>query len=482
MRNALLTALLLLASACSPTGAISGRVIVGPGHEGLAVFAVLWERSVVPLDDGSTRVQLTALGQTSLGIATASGGTFDYQFFGLTKGVYVVGAYADKNDDRDITSDERFIDINRPIEIDPEDATKQRLARDLFVGVTAPGLSTVTGVLHMSSAAQRVPVELFALSGPLNDAGTTVVASLTPAPGTDVPFTLFNLPPGPLHLLAQADVGNDGDASNDLYALYAFNPITTVADRVTSGVDVWLDREAPEMGVLAGRLMFNAPLSTLKVQLLVLAAADAGAGATPVLRDDAAIEAIVSVDARSKLEVPFRIPSLRRGAHFLAAVLETTDADGSMHRTSRVYMVQETLTVVDTERPAGQEIAFSLGVGRCSGTIRVKGAPPALSSVAVFVLVPGPSTTPGQPGQPVIRDSQSIALMPNAGGEAQTSYQIFGLEDGTYDLALIPDLNGDGSYQSEYEAGRIFNGTPMRVTVLGGGRVGSDFDLTFSSP
>lgn len=470
----------LLGAACAQTGAIEGKIVVGPGQDGLAVMAVLWQQQPATAANGTTQPKLVALGQLAVGIAGRDGGTFDYTFHSLDKGTYVVGAYADLHDDRDITDDTRSIDEDSPLVVDPTDKTKQTLKHDVFVGVSAPDRATVRGTLHLSAHAAAAPLHLYVLTGGLNDPTAKVVGSATPGPGTDVPFALFNVPPGQVYLVAVADIGNDGNPENDLYAFYPLNPFTTTGGKDTTGVDLWMDRQAPELGSYAGKLVFNAPLATLRVQLLVLASAAQNGGA-PQLGNQADIEAIVNLDATSTLEVPFVVPSLKKGSHFLAAVVVSHEGDGVTHSATRIYPGAGSgkEVALDTGDALSQELRFGLGVGRCSGTIKLHGAPAALKTVAVFALLPGGDVSPGVPGSPLIHDELAVAVQPT-GGEAVASYQLFGLEDGTYDIALIPDLNGDGSVQDDYQANQTYNGTPLKVTVTGGGRVGSDFDVKLS--
>lgn len=478
MRRIFVLAAVLWTVACTSSGSISGKVIVGPGQDGLAVFAILWEQQSQTQADGTTRPRLVALGTLSLGVAQAGTSTFDYTFHGLPKGTYVVGAYADLHDDRDITDDAVTVDVASPLDIDPADDAKRFLTHDVFLAASAPDRGTLKGTVHAGSGVGDSQVAVFVLDGALNNPSAVVVGSTGVASGSTTPFEVFNVTEGARWLLAQADVGNDGDESNDLYALYPLNPVQVQAGKVIDGLDLWLGTQGPDLGTIAGTLALNAPLSTLQVQLVVLAASAPGGGA-PVLADDAPIEAIVNVDARSKREVPFQIPSLRPGAHFLAAVVESRDADGVTRRATRIYSVANKETAIDTRQEAAQSLRFPLGVGRCSGRITVKGAPAELRTVAVFALVPGGDISPGVPGSPVVRDALGVGIA-TTNGAGQASYQLFGLEDGTYDMALIPDLNGDGSFQEEYSAGRIFNGTPLRVTVAGGGRVSSDFDVTLA--
>jgi uncharacterized protein (DUF2141 family) len=467
-------ALAALLAGCVETASIQGNVTVGPGQEGLAVFAVLWE---VDTTTGS-RPQLVALGTQSLGVAQAGTSTFKYSFYGLQRGTYVVGAWADLHDDREITDDAITADTLAPLEVDPADAARRLVRHDVFLGASGPDKATVRGTLHVAAAGVGSTARLYALDRPVNDPEAQVLATAAVVATAATPFSLFNVPPGPVHLFAQVDVGDDESEGNDLFAIHAMNPLTLAQGGELAGQALWAGVQAPDLGSIAGRLVFNAALPSLAVQLVVLAPT-AQAGGPPALSDTAAIEAIVNVDAGGRVEVPFELPSLRPGLHFVAALVRTADADGTVRQAQRIYSVASKETAIDTRDEGARDVRFSLGVGRCSGSIRLAGAPSTLRSVAVFALVPGVSQGPGLPGQPAIYEAQAIPVSAS-NGQVTTAYQLFGLEDGTYDLALIPDLNGDGSYQEEYAAERIYDGAPLRVTVEGGGRVGSDFAVTFA--
>jgi hypothetical protein len=454
---------------------IEGKVVVGEGQAGLTVYAALWRDDV----GRSNPADLVAVEAWPVGTATKEGGRFDYLFVNLPKGRYVVGAFADRGSDRAITDDAFALNSATPLTVDPGDAALRSQSQDVFVAASRPGRGTLAGTLHAGPAAAPLAVQVLALDGPVENPSSRVLAGETLAPGSERSFRLFDLPAGPVFVVALADVGSDGDASNDLLAVHPEGPVGVEADRTRDGVELWLAAQAPDLGRIAGRVTLNAALPNLRVQVLALSASMPAGAAAPVLAADASVEAVVNLDLSGRDAADFELPNLRTGVHFLAATLETTDPDGTRLNTSRLYAKDGVELPVDTGKAESQTVAFGLGVGRCSGKVRLHGAPATMTTAALFALVPGGVPQPGQLSQPVVHDVLVLPARP-ANGEVSTAYLFFGLEDGTYDLSLIPDLDGDGSLQSEYEARRVYASTPARVTVTGGGRVAADFEATLS--
>jgi uncharacterized protein (DUF2141 family) len=454
---------------------IEGKVVVGEGQEGLTVYAALWRDDV----GKSNPADFVTVEAWPVGTATKAGGRFDYSFLSVSKGRYVVGAFADRGADGAITDDAFVLNVETPLEVDPNVPSLREHTQDIFLATSRPGRATLAGTLHAGPGAAALSVQVLALDRPIEDPSARVMAGASLAPGVERPFRLFDVPSGPVHLVAIADVGGDGQPANDLYALHPGNPLTLEADRVPGAIDLWLGAQAPDLGRMAGTLTLNAALPNLRVQLLALSSSTPAGAAAPVLASDARVEAIVNVDLGGRASADFVMPSLKRGVHFLAASLETTDPDGTRLSASRVHTKDGQEVGVDTERPESQSLTFGLGVGRCSGTIRLHGAPGTMTTAGLFALVPGGVPRPGQLAQPVIHDVLVVPARP-VNGEVVATYRFFGLEDGRYDLSLIPDLDGDGSYQSEYEARRVYASTPAQVTVTGGGRVAADVEATLS--
>jgi hypothetical protein len=465
-------ALALLTACFGPT--IEGKVVVGEGQEGLVVYAVLWRDDV----GRSNPADFVAVEAWPVGTATRTGGRFDYAFVGVAKGRYVVGAFADRGGDSAITDDVFALNSATPLDVDPEVPALREQQQDIFVAASRPGRATLAGTLQAGATAAPLAVQLLALDRAIEDPAARVLAAATLAPGAARSFRLFDLPPGPLHLVGIADVGNDADPSNDLYAVHPANPLRVEPDRTQDGVDLWMDAQAPDLGRIAGRVTLNAALPRLHVQLLALSATQPAGAPAPLLAADASVESIVNLDLSGRDSADFVLPNLKKGVHFLAASLQTTDPDGTSLSASRLHGIEGREIGLDTERPESQNVRLGLGVGRCSGNIRLHGAPATMTTAGLFALVPGGVPQPGQLAQPVIHDVLVVPARP-VNGEVNAVYRFFGLEDGTYDLSLIPDLDGDGTYQAEYEARRVYASSPAQVTVTGGGRVAADIEATF---
>lgn len=475
MRSLLAVSALLLASACT-SGTIEGSVLVGPGQDGLAIVTVLWQVQTVQVDpadpSAGTKDELVALGQTAIGTAAAEGGTFPYSFHSLAKGRYLVGAYADLGDDRVPTTDEFSVDLIAPfLEIDPDDASKETQTRDIYLARSAPSMGTIKGVVHRSAAAATKATELLVLGGPLNDPNAQLIAQRTLPPGTqDVSYTIFNVPEGDAHVIALDDFTLRGNV-----AVFPRNPliISLNETREATGVDLWLDRQAPDLGGIRGSLTFNASLANLSVQLLAFAS-------DPTVDPEAALVGLVNVSANNLVEAPFDLKSTPLGRLYLAAFVSTTEGSRTLS-TSRVYRLGSSATAIETTAQAPQVsgIRFPLGVGRVSGLIEVTNAPANLEIVLVASV--GPLISPIQ-GQGEIRQNDFI-VAPGTGTHS-FRYEMFGLEDGSFDMTAIPDSNKSGDFNDELNSSPpfAFAGTPGKVEIIGGGRVGCDFKIPLAAP
>lgn len=461
---ALIVGLALLG--CTSTS-IEGKVIVGPGPEGLAVVAVLWQNQLGPLDPTdpfSPMVeQPVALGQLAVGTTVAEGGEFPFAFHTLSKGSYLVGAFIDLNDDRQVTSDELAIDLSAPpLEIDPDDPEKTKATRDVYLRMSAPDRLTLSGVLHRSAAAAARDAEILVLDKPLTEASAMVVARQTiPAGGQDVAWTLFNVPPGLVHVLATDDLSLQGHVS-----LHAGNPValTLEGSREISSIDVWMDRQAPGLGSVSGQVQLNAVLPGVRVQLWLF-------GADPTEVDEAPLLGWVNASGGSSLSLPFQFTSVPLRTLYLAGGIMVDEPGGRTLSTTRVYKAGNDPSPIEltVQSPARTDVVLPMGVGRVSGTITVENAKKDLG-LWTFAMVEG-ETRP-QPQQ------YDLFLSPSE-GTVQVPYVMFGLEDGKYRMQLVPDTSGVDGPNDELSLPRpfVFDGTPAEVEIVAGGREVSNFSV-----
>jgi hypothetical protein len=112
------------------------------------------------------------------------------------------------------------------------------------------------------------------------------------------------------------------------------------------------------------------------------------------------------------------------------------------------------------------EVNIAVGVGRVAGTIRIEGAPPQLTRVAVAAM---------GAFWPVAWEEVEVA---GAEGSRVGTYHMFGLDDGEYPMYAVPDLDADGDFGDELQRGKAFAGDPPRVIIAGGGNATCDFMFT----
>lgn len=475
--KARLVTLALAASlgACTESATIQGRIVVGPGDEGLAVFALLWQFQMQPRDPADPASplveQLVPLQPLAVGTSRADGGSYQYTFHSLAAGRYVVGGWVDAGDDREITTDPHTIDSLFPIELDPLDAEKRKVTRDVYVGLSAPDRATIRGTLHLSAAARRLPVSLWVLDGPLNDAEARVLASVpVTTHADDVPFAIYNLPLGNLHLLAIADVGDDGDLSNDLVAISTDNPVFVSGDvREANDRHLWLDRQAPDLGTIRGRVKLNAPMPGATGQFLVYA------GDPTDDQPGDRVVALRNVTFGPSAELEYELPSLPlTGGLYVGLVLQSVDEKGRVAGTSDWYRLGHAPSPIalTSDAPVVDGINFELGVGRLSGGVVVRNAAEGLLGVWLVV------TRRDQQGQ-LHYEGYMLIPVRHANGHATAEFDAFGLRDGTFDVNFVLEFDPYGTFLNapqEY----VFSGHPPRVTIANGSRERCDFEVTMA--
>jgi len=459
-------ALAALLGACS-SGTIEGDIVVGAGFGGREIVSVLWR------EDASGTLQ--AVEVQPMGATEDSGGRYLYRFVALQKATYVVGAWLDANGDGSPECDLHAWDSQSPLEVDPDVPAKETAHHDVYLGTSAPGRITVTGTVHLSARARAVPVSVLALDRPINDPAGNLLAE-TEICGTamDVPWAAYNLPPK-VHFVAIADIASD-DGSRNACAerldndLFAFGrPVSAdAATTVVRDEDLWLDTDAPGAGTLAGTVELSAALPSVRVQMTVFS--------TDPSRDaSAAMIGIVNVSPGEGTSVPFHVGSLPLGKLYLVAFPMSREPDCRLLQGSPVYRrTRDGIAPFEltAEVPSVTDIAFPVGVGRVSGTIHLLNAPATLQDVFVVASQPDAGTN-------VVQQEDRFSGQA-ADGTFATGYELWGLQDGTFDLSIVPDLSGDGWYQDEVDSGRYFT-NPTKVTVVGGDRKGLDFEVDLST-
>lgn len=493
---------LLLAStlvACSPTAAIDGHVVVAEGYEGAGVYTILLHEVTVPdaADPTRSRTEFEVLQFLASGIAEAKQARFPFQFHSLRAGRYMLAAWVDANGDGETTGDPLQINSLDIVTLDPEVETMRTATRDLYVGLSGPGFATIRGTLHRSSAAAAYSTLITVLDRPFgsgdgrpddettneNDRDPVQLATIEVGPGmTDVPFALFNVPPGngaggrDVYVLAVANVGNDDDIRNDLYATAAVNPIRIdgLARLEATGADVWIDRHGPDVGGIDGTVSLNAPLANGHLQLIAF-------DRDPYGGQDGTTAQILAISNRylssSATAIPFTVPGLRLGSVYLAAILSASTAPGAPSSV-RVYpgaFRDPAPIVLSVDQPRVTGTTLEMGVGRVSGTFRVTDArPPRPGDFPVNQLAICATRRSG--GSIQIPTYEVIDLRSAKSG----SFELFGLEDGAFDIVAVADTwNGaSGWIESTITSGADHPANPPSITILGGSREGADFDIT----
>lgn len=453
-------------AACTATS-IEGQVIVGPGDAGIGVVAVLWQNQLRPLDpdDPNSPVseQPVVLAQQAVGTTTKDGAKYPFIFHSVAKGKYLVGAYADFNRDGEITDDEISIDLFAPpLEIDPDDPGRTTASRDVYMRMSAPDRVTLSGVLRRSPLAAARATHLLVLDAPLSDPDANIVGRQTiSAGGLDVPWKLFNAPPGRLHVVAFDDFSLRG-----LVSIHPGNPLVVELEgsREITGIDVWMDRQAPHLGSVSGEVRLNASLPGTSAQLLLFDADPTDPALNPRL------VGWVNAPATS-LSVPFKFVSMPLKKLYLGGAIITREPGGRELSTTRIYRLgkEPTPLLLTAEQPEKNDIVFPMGVGRVSGSISVQNATKGLG-LWVFAMVDG-ATSP-EPQQYDVFASPSD-------GDVVVPYVMFGLEDGEYRMQLVPDTTGvDGPNDELAQVPPfVFDGAPAQIEIVGGSRAASNFNI-----
>jgi hypothetical protein len=475
-RFPLIAALCALLLSCSGTkGNIVGHVKVAGGHPGLGVFVVLWEVPAAlqdpndpssPLIPAVPRAELlqkaTVLGQLAVGITDKEERDFKYTLHSLDRGLYIVGAYLDTNEDpnRNFLADIHFIGSDEPIEIDPAMSNLSTVKRDIYLGKSAPEKGTLSGVLHVSDRTAAASTMLIAFDGnPFTGADVSVVAQKQVTGATDIPFDLYNIPLSSdgttrsIFLTAVTDANADGELSfySDFVSILLTNPVYLTQDaREAKGLELWMDRQAPGRASLSGSIDLNARLSAANATLLVFSS-------DPRKNANAYVVGVSNVAASMTSSMPFSIPSLPTGAVWMIGVLQTPGA--YLETVDAQYdfganFLGMTPIPLPAENPHVTDFRFPMGVGRVSGAIDLSNVSESIGSAWVYA---------NKSGTTELARFESVTIEQ---GQVLVPYEIFGFEDGKYDVYL------------ETAAGKTIPGSPKTIVITGGSREGSDFRFT----
>lgn len=450
--------LLALALGCGTGGTIEGRIVMAEGPEGLDVYAALYRVDALS--------RLYPLGQRRVDVTRTAGGETSYRFDALFSGRYVIAAFVDHAGTGRIDENLDEAELSEVVFIDPSAADQRSANLDLYLGMSAPNKVTLRGTLHLSERARQLPVSLYVLDGPIDDPEVQVVRHRTIAGRGEVPFHFHNISKGSVHLLATADVGGDGRLDNDLLALSHQNPVAVDPSRGSEvdGLELWLDLQAPHLGGISGALMRNGVVSNHVIQL-------AAYDRDPTLDADARTMALLNVSPSSEHVLPFSMPSLPLGQLYLVAFHGVDEGD-RMPSTWRVWpgMGKEALPLrLDADTRLREDVQFPLGVGRISGTLNLEKVPGTVSKLAVVAFSLGE-----------IRQLDVLSLSP-IDGRISAPFEMFGLEDGRFELQLVPDASGDGRFEDEVAAEYYFSCRPGTVEIVGGDRAGCDFEASLGA-
>jgi hypothetical protein len=458
-------------------GTLTGHVIVGATGKNLVVYASVWsvesepsnpkvsDSSLIPKPGGST----TAIGTIAIGTSNGKGQTFNYTFQGLQRGLYIVGAFLD--DAADIAPDLNFlthtIDSASVLEVDPARKSLQEVKHDVYLGISAPGTGTIKGTVHLSTRAAAQPVNVLVLSGTILDPSGQLVMQQGITGGPDAAFSLFNVPLGDAFLLA--DAGTGGTLQDLLGFPIPSNPVQLSAQTPEAdNIDIWVDRQAPGLGLLSGQVLLNAPVSNATVQMFI---EEGGI-------DSNLIVGAVNVPV-SGSTAAFTIPSLPLGDMFVLSETGWTQSNGEQlagpvplgyypglpNPPAGIKLTQSA--------PAAMNVAIPIGVGQVLGEIALTNVP--ADTTAVWVLACGTENLPNP-------DTQSSQQVPAgaavysiaAPNPAPFSYDIFGLMDGTYTIRVFPVP----SESTDPTTATGCPGQPAAVTIVGGSRESSAFQLS----
>lgn len=476
MRHVLLIAACctLLLSCGGPKGNIIGHVRVAAGHPDMGVFVVLWQLPAAPLDPDDPQSPLiptvgrsqmmseaTMLGQIAVGVTDEEERNFKYNLYSLDRGLYVVGAYLDTNQDpnRNMLADVHVIDSGSPIEVWPGIADLTTVTRDLYLGKSAPEKGTISGVIHMSERATKSPSTVIAFDGnPFMSADASIIAQTQVNGALDAPFTLFNVPLSEdgsareIYVTAVSDANSDGNIGfySDRVAVLRGNPLYLMPDaREVTDLELWMDRQAPNLGSLTGVIEFSSRLAVAATTLLAFSN-------DPTKNANANVVGVVNGSGIEAVTIPFVMPSLPLGKIWLVDLLQTAGAYEPIVSAQYQYGLGRmgmTPIAIPAESPHVSEFRFPVGVGRVSGAIDLARAETPVSWAWVFVNEAGTTNL-------VRYDTITFES-----GAQLTPYELFGLKDGVYDVYLQTD------------AGKSMDGSPRTVVITGGSREGSDFRL-----
>lgn len=474
---------------CS-SGAVKGKVILGVTPAKLGIYAAIWSVDaqlsnpddphsiLIPRPGGASP---TFMGTVAVGTTSGKAGSYDFAFHTLDRGLYFLGAYlADPGDPSpDIEGAIHTIDQISLLEVDPDNKKKQEISHDIYLGISGPGTGTIRGTVRASSRAANSTISVWAGDGSLLDASTSLFMRQKLPTGTDVPFSLFNVPLGSTTLFADSDVGNDGSLSNDFVGFPSPNPIVLDGGHTEQNdVDIWVDRQAPTLGSISGTLLLNAPVANAQVELLVEAKDGAVADGTHKL---VGLFNLV-VNGQS---ADFTIPSQPFGSLYISSSIAVV-VNGTTLSASNYYPGPPNLpgpVYLSSAQPNVSEVRMPIGVGQILGKIDLKNIPATDKAVWVVTSIDQPNPNPDPNSKPPQLPLYGTGFALDGSASFSTDYGLFGFTDNNFHVFLVPTTSLDDDPISVVNAGGlVIDGSPETVTVEGGNRVNSQFTYDFAAP
>ncbi|MFN7133141.1 MAG: chitobiase/beta-hexosaminidase C-terminal domain-containing protein, partial [Myxococcales bacterium] len=431
-------------------GRLTGRIVVDPAHAGKSLVLGLYDRAP------AVGVLPVSTNPITLGPDHQATWTFTV----TSSGVYHLLAWLDANDSNRVDPGDLYAaPAKSPVVIDVADPLKWGAeGLDIYVGLGDPDFGSVRGTVHLAPRLASQPVTVVLMDRPFGkpDAKVLAFASAgTPDPQGRAAYVLYSLKSGEGYLAAVVDVGADGDEANNEYGVHPGNPVVVALDdpaKKDHTIDLWVGVQNPALATISGTLH--------------LSAAYAGGGITvhategPV--EDAVIRSSVRVTKNdTDSTFSYTLPNLNPGSYNVVVTYTNGRADSY-----RVFPGKVAVDLGANKAVTGKDL--DLGVGVAKGEFRVKNAATRVRLVGVLAMSAG--------------SIAGYALRklgaPTRSGVRTASYEIFGLDDGTYNLRGVVDENGNGAVEDEARALNVHNATPPQVTIRNGSTATGDFDVT----
>lgn len=435
---------------------IVGTLYLGKYQAGLPVYLQLYANGSV--DSGAPGITLR---ETKRLGTTGKRQGLEYRFENLPPGDYLMEAFIGLDDDGTPDLCAPFLEREGPLTL----LAGEALRHDLYLLRNKPGTYSISGKVHRGPAALDRLVAIFAWDGPYNQYSSQLeTVILACGEGETLDFTLYSLASPSIDLVAWGV-----DQSDEVRVLYGFspqNPFRIPKDSTEiKGAEIWIAQQSPDLGSISGQVLLNGPAKNLSLSITSFSGHPDEADSRITGRLEIPIP-------DQKSEQSFSLQSLPLNPQFLRVTLGSEEPDSSYLQSSRNYgHPGEARAVPLSQSAPHQELSIPFGLGRVSGNIKLSNAPDSLYEVYVMALREG---------------DEGLEIEAMRGFEGNTRggtftlsepYTLFGLDDGIYQMALAPEVSGDGWIADEVASGYVFPSKPAWIEVLGGSRVGADFVL-----